>query len=320
MKFRNCKDRTHSFDWPVRAQSPGMSRCLESTLANYLRMAPCDTQQNAGSFIRVGGVRLTAPLLWMDMQFVAVISDIHANLPALEAVLEEIDGLGIEHILCCGDIVGYGPHPRECVEVLRQRKIPSVLGNHDLYVLQARNNKAVQEAEDELRGDTVWAGIIHAVAELRDEDFEWLLDLPSFIHMPGVIIGHAAMHDVNNWPYLVDDPDIIATLDELTTRKFSLGFFGHSHDQVWFTKSLKGSVKRSQKMKSILPKGAASAVVVGSVGQPRTGDPRAAWTLWKPHEKSIEFRRTAYPLHETMEAIKACGLPLRTAQRLAKGI
>lgn len=254
------------------------------------------------------------------MQSVAIISDIHANLPALEAVLEEIDSLGIEHILCCGDTVGYGPHPRECVELLRQRAIPSVLGNHDLYVLQARNSKAVQEAEDELRGDSVWAGIIHAVAQLRDEDFDWLLELPSFLKLPGVIIGHAAMHDVENWPYLMDDADVIATLDELTARQIFLGFFGHSHDQIWFTKSATDAVKRSDKAKSILPADRASAVVVGSVGQPRTGDPRAAWTLWQPQARSIEFRRTLYPVDETMAAIKACGLPWKSAQRLSLGV
>ncbi len=125
-------------------------------------------------------------------------------------------------------------------------------------MLQARNNKAVQEAEGELRGDMVWAGIILAVAQLRDEDIDWLLDLPTFLKLPGVIVGHAALHDVENWLYLVDDADIIATLDELAVRELSLGFFGHSHDQQWFTTS--------------------------------------------PN-----------PVVETMSAIKACGLPWRSA-------
>jgi predicted phosphodiesterase len=254
------------------------------------------------------------------VQSIAVISDIHANLPALEAVFREIDELGIQHILCCGDVVGYGPHPRECVELLRQRNIPCVLGNHDLYTLQAKNNPAVKEAEDELMSNSVWAGIIHAVAQLRDEDFDWLLDLPSFLKLPGVIIGHAAMHDIENWPYLVDDADILATLDELTARKLTVGFFGHSHDQEWFTKSPKGAVKRSDKARSTLLADRASAVVVGSVGQPRTGDPRAAWTLWQPQARSIEFRRTPYPVEETVAAIKACGLPLKSAQRLSRGV
>jgi len=254
------------------------------------------------------------------MQSIAVISDIHANLPALEAVFREIEGLGIEHILCCGDVVGYGPHPRECVELLRKRKIPCVLGNHDLYTLQARNNPAVQEAENELMSNSVWAGILHAVAQLRDEDFDWLLDLPSFLKLPGTIIGHAAMHDIENWPYLVDDADILATLDKLAARNLALGFFGHSHDQEWFTKSPKGAVKRSSKTKSTLSADQASAVVVGSVGQPRTGDPRAAWTIWQPKARSIEFRRTSYPVEETMAAIKACGLPGKSAQRLLQGV
>lgn len=250
----------------------------------------------------------------------AVISDIHANLPALEAVLQEIDEVGIGHVLCCGDVVGYGPQPRECVELLRERDIPCVLGNHDLYTLQVKDNPAVRHEEDELRSNPVWAGIFHAVAQLREEDFNWLLALPSFLKLPGAIIGHAAMHDIGNWPYLVDDADILATLDELIARKVTLGFFGHSHDQEWFTKSPNGAVQRSENTKSTLPADRACAVVVGSVGQPRTGDPRAAWTLWQPQARSIEFRRTAYPVEETMAAIKACGLPQKSAQRLLWGV
>jgi len=154
--------------------------------------------------------------------------------------------------------------------------MPCVLGNLDFYTLLARNNPAVQEAEDELRSNSVWAGILHAVAQLREEDFDWLPDLPSFLKPPGSsIIGHAAMHDVENWLYLVDDADILATLDELAARNPTMGFFGHSHDQEWFTKSPMGDVKRSDKTQSTLPADRASAVVVGSVGQPRTRDPRA---------------------------------------------
>jgi diadenosine tetraphosphatase ApaH/serine/threonine PP2A family protein phosphatase len=254
------------------------------------------------------------------VQSVAVISDIHANLPALEAVFRKIDELGIGQILCCGDVVGYGPHPRECVALMRQRNIPCVLGNHDLYTLQARDNPAVRDVEDGLWRSSVRAGIFYAVAQLREEDFDWLLDLPSFIKLPGTIIGHAALHDTKHWAYLVEDANIIATLEEMTVRKFSRGFFGHSHDQEWFTKTPEGAVKRSRKAVSTLPANRASAEVVGSVGQPRTGDPRAAWTLWQPQARSIEFRRTAYPVEETMAAIKACGLPLNSAQRLSRGV
>ncbi|NQW99339.1 hypothetical protein HQ447_01680 [bacterium] len=141
-----------------------------------------------------------------------------------------------------------------------------------------------------------------------------------FLKLPGVIVGHAAMHDVENWPYLVDDADIIVTLDELAVRKFSLGFFGHNHDQLWFTKLPNGTVRCSDKAKSTLPVGRASAVVVGSVGQPRTGGPRAAWTLWQPQARAIEFRRTEYAVDETMAAIKACGLQMKSARRLSRGV
>jgi predicted phosphodiesterase len=253
------------------------------------------------------------------MPSVAIISDIHANLPALDAVLQEIDNLGVERILCCGDLVGYGPHPRECVEVLRQRNIPCVLGNHDHYTLQVRDNAEIRKMEQELRRNAVWAGIFHAVDQLGTDDFLWLEKLPTFLQLPQAIIGHAAMHDIENWPYLVDDPDILTTLDELESTKIPLGFFGHSHGQEWFTTSPKGLVKRSTKKKSVLPAKHAAAVVVGSVGQPRTGDPRAAWTLWTPEENGIEFRKTLYPIEETISDIKTCGLPAHSAERLLFG-
>lgn len=143
------------------------------------------------------------------------------NLPALEAAFREIDELGIGHILCCGDFVGYGPHPRECFELLRQRNIPCDLGNHDLHTLQARDNKAGQEAADELRSNAVWTGILHPVAELRQEDFDWMQDLPSFLKLLGSIVGHAAMHDLENWPYLVDDADITAAQANRSHQQWS---------------------------------------------------------------------------------------------------
>lgn len=253
------------------------------------------------------------------MQAVAIISDIHANHPALEAVLREIDGLGVTKILCCGDVVGYGPHPRECVDLLRRRRIPTVLGNHDLYTIQLKRNPAAMEFEEELRANMVWAGILHAVEQLSDEDFEWLMELPTFLRRPGVVIGHAAMHDISNWPYLIEDEDVRATLEVMEAKEVSLGFFGHSHDQHWFTTTRKGTLKRNGKPSSVLPVQQPAAVVVGSVGQPRTGDPRAAWTLWRPEERTIEFKRTVYPIHETMEAIRATGLPDESAERLAEG-
>lgn len=253
------------------------------------------------------------------MQTTAVISDIHANLPALQAVLREIERIGTDRILCCGDIVGYGPQPRECVELLREKKIPCVLGNHDVYTLQIRGNDAIRESQEDLKRNAVWAGIFHAVDQLREDDFTWLENLPAFIQLPNGIIGHAAMHDIENWPYLIDDTDILSTLDELESKHIPVGFFGHSHDQEWFTTSPKGAVKRNAKPRSTLPANRASAVVVGSVGQPRTGDPRAAWTLWTPESRRIEFRRTPYPVDATMAAIKACGLPWHSAQRLLLG-
>ncbi len=253
------------------------------------------------------------------VQPIAFISDIHANLPALEAVLAEIDNHSISYVLCCGDVVGYGPHPRECVELLRSRNISCVLGNHDFYVLKAIDEPELLASKEDLEHNIVWAGILHAVKNLKSEDIEWLRKLPGFLRLPDAIVGHAAMHDHHHWPYLIDSHDIIATLDELENEDFNHGFFGHTHDQQWFTRSASGKLQASVESYSRLPVTRASAVVVGSVGQPRTGDPRAAWTIWDPDTRLIEFRQTEYPIQATIDAIRAAGLPDECGLRLLEG-
>lgn len=254
------------------------------------------------------------------MQRIALLSDIHANLHALHAVLDEIDADGgIDRILCCGDVVGYGPKPRECVRLLRERGIPTVMGNHDFYTLQACQVPGFLPEGRKARENMVWAGIAHAAASLEAEDLAWLSQLPPALELPTALIAHAALHDFEEWPYLFDQEEAEPTLRILESRGKRIGFFGHSHQQEWFVLP---RTKRPKRLPGDGWQAAADtpcAVVVGSVGQPRTGDPRAGWTLWEVEQQRFFFRRTDYPVHRTMGEIVECGLPRSSALRLSTG-
>ena len=247
---------------------------------------------------------------------IAILSDIHSNWEALQAVLQEIDREGIDRILCCGDVVGYGPRPRECVRLLRERGIPTVMGNHDLYVTGLFRDP---EYLPRVSGNQmVWAGVRHAVRELEEEDIVWLEALPMELHMPGAVVAHAALHDVGRWPYLTHAEEAEPTLRIQEGAGWKVGFFGHSHRQEWHSRPA-GALREAGGGGWVLDDEAVCAVIVGSVGQPRTGDPRAAWTLWDPEAGTITFRRTHYPLQTTFREILHAGLPHRTAARLLVG-
>ena len=250
------------------------------------------------------------------MPRIALLSDIHANLHALEAVLAEIAGTDIDGIVFLGDIVGYGPFPAECVKIVRESGGTCVLGNHDEFTIAAHRQPDFIPSTAEARSNPVWAGILHAVKCLDDDAIEWLESLPLFEDVPGGLVAHAALHDSEPWPYLLDADDALPTLEILADCRPHIGFFGHTHRQEWFSLPGKPQPERLAEGRFHVPDDCVCAVVVGSVGQPRTGDNRAAWTLWDSDARTFEFRRTAYPFRKTAKAIHEAGLPESSARRL----
>jgi predicted phosphodiesterase len=251
---------------------------------------------------------------------IALLSDIHANLPALRAVLDEIRGMDIDRILFAGDTVGYGPHPAECVSLVREMGGESVLGNHDFYAITAKRHPGAIPSDPESRANPVWAGIHHAVRQLDEDAFGWLESLPRLMELPGAILSHAALHDQSRWPYLLTTGDAMPTLEMLSRCLIDVAFVGHTHRQEWF--SMPGAPPPEALVEDTvfrLREGTVCAVVVGSVGQPRTSDNRAAWTIWDSDERIFEFRRTSYPFRETAQAIRDAGLPESSGRRLLAG-
>jgi diadenosine tetraphosphatase ApaH/serine/threonine PP2A family protein phosphatase len=238
---------------------------------------------------------------------VAVISDVHANYHALEAVLEEIDAARVDAVWCLGDTVGYGPRPNDCCTTVQQRAGRCLVGNHDLVVL---GELTVSDFNDEAAAAAVWTSKV-----LTQESRTFLESLKPFAEVDGVDLFHASARDPV-WEYVLTEEAARATLE---LSDFPLVLVGHSHVALALT--LEGEEVHG---------GLASAgaevelngrwlLNPGSVGQPRDGDPRAAWLLLDLVRRFAAFHRVAYSIEKTQSEMRERGLPPMLAARLERG-
>lgn len=239
-----------------------------------------------------------------------VVSDIHANLHALEAVLEAIDGEGADELWCLGDLVGYGPRPNECTRIVRERADVCLVGNHDLGVLgQLDLDLFAADAAASAR----WTGV-----ELAEDARRFLESLRPEGTRAGVALFHASARDAV-WEYVMTE-DVAA--ESLVSSPEALTLVGHSHLALEF--SLTGPVVRG----SLAPEGTEleldgpdrRLLNPGSVGQPRDADPRAAYLVLDLDARRATFRRVPYPVERTQAEIRERGLPESLAARLEHGL
>ncbi|HTZ07146.1 MAG TPA: metallophosphoesterase family protein [Gaiellaceae bacterium] len=241
---------------------------------------------------------------------IAVVSDIHANLAALEAVLAEIDAESPDELWCLGDLVGYGPRPSECTEAIAARAAICLAGNHDLAVIGKLD---LLEFSGEAGDAARWTrGVLTDVAR------DYLDGLEPAGKRDGIALFHASARDPV-WEYVLSDDVAEATLELAGTR---LVLVGHSHAALRVAFRDDGSLDGG-----LAPAGtevdlAGGRVLLnpGSVGQPRDGDPRAAWLLLDTDAQAAGFRRVAYDIERTQTEIRAAGLPELLAIRLADGL
>jgi predicted phosphodiesterase len=245
----------------------------------------------------------------------AIITDIHANLPALRAVLQSIAQSDIGKLICLGDIVGYGAWPAECVQTIRAIDCPVVMGNHDSYLTAPDDDFLRVEKTAAGRKNQVFAGIRHARQQVKGDDLAWLAERPRLWESGNLVFGHAALHgdDPDDWPYLISAEEAEPTLALLGKR---IGFFGHSHREKAFCGGKESFVKKSAGVYRFPPACRPAAITVGSVGQPRTGDPRAHWAIWDSGSGTYFSKRTPYPVAEAALGILDAGLPADAALRL----
>lgn len=239
---------------------------------------------------------------------IGIISDIHANLCALRAVLNALDAVGVVKIICGGDIVGYGPSPLECLEIIEQRRIPAVRGNHDDMMLATdRDDRVRQEVLDAID----WTRSV-----LPRDARERLGMLPMAHHYAGIEVIHAS-HLLNpKWNYVVDPKT--ATTNFLFQRT-AISFNGHTH------LPLIALHRRGDKPKLLmfrdmeLPKNHKFLINVGSVGQPRDRNPQAACAVFETRDRTIQLLRVPYDITETQRLMRQADLPPRLAARLSEG-
>ena len=251
----------------------------------------------------------------INMSKIAILSDIHANLPALTKVLREVQSSGAESIVFLGDVVGYGASPVECVTLVRNLGGFCVMGNHEeamgIVLRSGRDN-----LESTLPPDGYLAGLMHSAKSLSDDQARWAAALPYELHIPGARIAHASLEAPTAWNYISDDESAEPTLEILRQGDLRVGFFGHTHKQGIFA-DVFDALEWLDETQVYIPAGMACAVTVGSVGQPRhETDRRACWVLWDPVARVVEFRKTEFNRIAAAQQLVKVGLPIASAIRL----
>jgi len=242
----------------------------------------------------------------MDMQY-GVISDIHSNLEAFEAALEEIDKRRIDKIICLGDIVGYGANPNECIDKVRQLTDIVVIGNHDAGSIGQTDLNYFNWVAREACG---WTGRV-----LTASNKAYLKNLDFIKKEKGALIVHASPSKPEAWRYVTS---LGIAMREFSCFNESICFVGHSHVPITF-------VKRGAKYDVIedtdlrLDRGVNYIINVGSIGQPRDLDPRASFGIYDSNEEQVEIIRLAYDIGTAQQKIRKAGLPEFLATRLALG-
>jgi diadenosine tetraphosphatase ApaH/serine/threonine PP2A family protein phosphatase len=243
----------------------------------------------------------------------ALIADIHSNREALDSVLARIDQEGVEAILNLGDLVGYNASPNECLELLRSRNIWSLAGNHDLAVLDPERAQHFNII--------AYDALMWCREQIRPEFLEFLQGLPLLRQEPGAFL---ACHGTPGNPdtYIAYHFQGKRVLKDLRNHsQLRVCFFGHTHRRALWYRDIRGKVALRQIAPTPMKLSLEEHYLInpGSVGQPRDGNPEAAYAIYDDAEFSIHFKSAPYDVRGAQRRILAAGLPPYLAERLALG-
>ncbi len=239
---------------------------------------------------------------------IAVLSDIHGNLEALEAVLADLDRIGFDQLYSLGDIVGYGPNPGACIEIVRRRADVSLKGNHDAAVAGVAS---LEDFNEFARWAVEWTA-----QRLDGGQLEYLGSLPYTCCVQGILLAHASPIEPERWHYihgLADLDDHFAAFAE------RLCFVGHSHRPGVYAIRAGHHAARHGDRERLRP-GLRYLVNAGSVGQPRDRNPQASYVIYDEEDERVEVRRVAYPVAKTQQKMRAAGIPSFLVDRLDAGV
>jgi len=244
---------------------------------------------------------------------IGVLGDIHGNVEALTTVISALREDGVDIFVQVGDIVGYGPEPSRCIELVRELGCVVCLGNHDAAVLDLLDasyfNQFARAAIDWTRD------------QLSEDDLRFLRGLPLVVRQPPFTVVHGTMHMPEQFGYVISPVEAIESLQHQDTR---LCFVGHSHVPAMYL-AQKDNLRDLRVMMNseaeVSYKDADLVLMnVGSVGQPRDEDPRAAYAFIDTDEEIACIRRVAYDIPSVQRKILAAGLPDVLANRLSLGV
>jgi len=240
---------------------------------------------------------------------IAIIADLHANLEATQAVFKEIDNRSPDKVFCLGDLAGYNTEHNEVVDIIREREIPSIMGNHDASVCGVEDPWFFREGA---KYAVEWQRDI-----LRDDNRAWLANRPDRIVFRRIYLGvHGAPDSRDN--YLLDWLDAMRQMEYLEGHEINICFFGHSHKPSFFSERgaeeevMGGAIHKLRPLTHYF-------INPGAVGQPRDRDPRAAFGLFDTEKLTFEFCRVEYDIDRCADKIVKAGLPKELARRLVKG-
>lgn len=221
---------------------------------------------------------------------VALLSDIHANEPALQAVLSDLAQEEVDLVICVGDVVGYGPDPSACVSLVRERADSCIAGNHD---------REANTPERYSGHPTAGPGLRHTYEQLSDDALMWLDELPERrrLETESITVAHSHPDPAYTDRYVY--PEDFSTVGEAVDAE--LLALGHTHVQG--AETVEGTL----------------VVNPGSVGQPRDGDPGAAYAIVDTDGQTADLRRVDYDIDDVRDRVREAGLPDETWERLAEG-
>jgi diadenosine tetraphosphatase ApaH/serine/threonine PP2A family protein phosphatase len=243
---------------------------------------------------------------------IGILGDIHSNLEALTKVVEALRGERVDHWVQVGDIVGYGPDPRACLELVRNLGCTICMGNHDAAVVKLLDtdyfNAYARMAIDWTR------------AQMHTEDLEYLRGLPLVVEHHDYTVVHGTLHMPELFGYVLTTVEARASIAQQRTR---ICFVGHSHVPGVYIEPTKNADLRvlyDSELTTNIADASRVLANVGSVGQPRDEDPRAAYALYDTETGDLAIQRVAYDIQTTQAKIRRAGLPDVLADRLALGV
>ncbi len=238
-----------------------------------------------------------------------IISDIHSNLEALRRVLSGLGEKKVDCCLCAGDIVGYGADPAECIRLVRDNCSAAVCGNHDYGIF---DDEVLDWFNPEAREAILWTR-----EQLSEDEVEFLKGLEMKKPMDDFMLVHSTALFPKEWKYIVTVDEAADSFEGFDEK---ICFIGHSHKPMIFTFNEKNSECRfgSEPLTLIVPH-LRYIINVGSVGQPRDGDPRAAFAVFDTVKREVEICRVDYDVKSAGEKIIKAGLPEALGVRLGFG-